>query len=125
MDQQDIDKIKKSLLEEKKAIETELGQIATKNPDIKGDWVAKFTKNDSTDTLDERARNVTDYEEERAVEQSLETRLQEINLALKRIENDQYALCTNCQSSIEEKRLMAMPIIHLCIDCAQKRSNQV
>ena len=123
MNQTDIDKSRKLLLEEKSLIETELGKIAQKNPEIKDDWITVFAKNDSTDTLDEKAHSVTEFEEERALEQSLEERLKEINITLTKIAAGSYLQCSNCKLPIEEKRLVASPVSHLCIDCANKIPN--
>ncbi|OGN29049.1 MAG: hypothetical protein A3A33_00115 [Candidatus Yanofskybacteria bacterium RIFCSPLOWO2_01_FULL_49_25] len=121
MDQQQLAKLKQDLLEEKARIEEELRGIATPNPLVKGDWVASASvKSDSSEPMDDRAHSVTDFEERRAVEQNLELRLKDINQTLARIDAGTYSVCTNCKSSIEPKRLLAIPTGALCMNCSQK-----
>lgn len=44
--------------------------------------------------------------------------LAQINEALKRLANDQYGVCTECQNTIAPERLNALPYTHTCINCA-------
>lgn len=120
MDPKELQKLKESLLKEKEVLETELGRIATKNPNIEGDYRAHFHKSDQSDTLDEKAHSITDYEEERAVEQNLELRLKDINETLKRIDDGKYGNCETCQAPITRKRLEVIPVAKFCMDCAEK-----
>lgn len=121
MDANQTAQLKKTLLEERTKIETELQRIATKNPNIKGDWTAfPPDKADPSDTMDERAQNVTDFEERRAVEQSFELRLKAIDETLQKLDAGTYGICSNCRSPIDKKRLEAMLIVKHCFDCANK-----
>jgi DnaK suppressor protein len=117
---QELEKLKRELLEEKKTLEEELGRIADEDAAIKGNYFARFHKAEPDDTLDEKAHSITDYEEERAVEQTLELRLQEINETLKKIEEGSYGICEKCLTPIEEERLKAIPLAKLCLSCAKK-----
>lgn len=118
------EKLKKTLLEEKARLETQLNEIATRNPAIKGDWAAMpATATDQSDTLDEKAQGVTNWEERRAVEQNLELRLKEINETLARLDRGNYGICANCSAVIDARRLNAMPSVQLCFDCASSKSN--
>lgn len=112
----------KKLLEDKKAeLEKELNKIADKNPLIEGDYKARYPKNaDSSDDNVARAEDTEVWERNRAVEQSLEEELKDINTTLKKLEEDDYGLCSNCQSTIEPPRLKAMPTSSLCFGCASK-----
>ena len=114
------EKLKEMLLTEKEAIENELSGFASKNPVVKDDWQTHFHKSDSSDTQDEKARDVTDYEEERAVEQNLELRLKEINETLEKIEKGSYGVCDKCLSPIDQRRLKVIPVARFCVDCAKK-----
>ena len=40
--------------------------------------------------------------------------------ALKRIDNDEYGYCVNCEEEIVVKRLELNPAVSLCITCAEK-----
>src|SRR3989344_1289080 len=121
MDQAQAAKLKQILLEEKARLEEELGRIAKKNPAIKGDWLPlPRDASEASDSLDERALDVTDLEERRAIEQNLELRLKEIDETLQILQTGTYGVCSNCASPIETKRLQAMPVMKLCFDCATK-----
>ena len=46
--------------------------------------------------------------------------LKKITTALKRINEDVYSYCVNCDEDISEKRLEVDPAAPLCIECAEK-----
>lgn len=47
-------------------------------------------------------------------------RLKDIDTALARLKNDEsFGDCTTCGEEIEVKRLLAVPTVRICIDCAQ------
>jgi DnaK suppressor protein len=43
-----------------------------------------------------------------------------IDAALKRIQEDQYGVCANCQEEMQQKRLEAVPWAKHCIACQEK-----
>jgi DnaK suppressor protein len=43
-----------------------------------------------------------------------------IDAALKRIQNDNYGTCANCQEEMQQKRLEAVPWAKHCIACQEK-----
>lgn len=49
--------------------------------------------------------------------------LNEIEVALKKIENGKYGICELCKKPIEPKRLKAIPYSRYCIDCQKKHQN--
>lgn len=44
--------------------------------------------------------------------------LEQVNQALRRLDSNEYGVCTSCGKSISEDRLEAVPFAALCIDCA-------
>jgi len=58
------------------------------------------------------------------VERSLEQTLDDINVALKRIENGKYGECDNCDSTIPRERLEALPAACICLDCEKKQNSK-
>ena len=115
----ELQKLREDLLQEIQIIEAELGRFAVKNPVVRDDYQSVFPKTENSDTLDEKARSVTDYENERAIEQSLEMRLKEIKDTLAKLESGSYGVCEKCRSNIDGKRLQAMSAVRLCFDCAK------
>jgi DnaK suppressor protein len=120
MDLIELEKLKKFLLQEKTQIESELKDFTTKNPAIEDDYQSHFHKSDQSDTLDEKAHSVTDFEEDRAVEQNLELRLKEINETLKKIDGGSYGICDRCSLPIDSRRLKVMPAARFCVNCTKK-----
>jgi RNA polymerase-binding protein DksA len=50
----------------------------------------------------------------------LESQIEEINEALKRIESGDYGICSNCGAAITPERLEALPHADMCIRCQRK-----
>ena len=48
-------------------------------------------------------------------------KLNQIDTALKRIEDGTYGLCQDCEEPINEKRLLSNPHFQTCIACAEER----
>ena len=103
------------LLEEKNILEKELASFATKDPKMKDDWDAIFPAAPSPEahaahsSMDEQADIREEYESGLAQEQSLESRLAEVNRALERIQNNGFGACRTCRQPILEERLKANP----------------
>jgi RNA polymerase-binding transcription factor DksA len=55
---------------------------------------------------------------ERALSHSLDDLIR-IDFALKRLDEGQYGLCTNCGAFIEKERLDIIPETPFCADCAK------
>lgn len=43
--------------------------------------------------------------------------LEEVDAALKRLDDGSYGLCEGCHESVEQERLMADPVLRFCLDC--------
>lgn len=104
------------LLEERALIENEMGGIAHKNPEIKGDWEPSVPDlNIPTADINDTADTVVAFENNAAIEVELEARLIQIDGALEQIENGSYGICKICNTPIEEARLEANPAAKTCI----------
>ncbi|MFT5280644.1 MAG: RNA polymerase-binding transcription factor DksA [Flavobacteriaceae bacterium] len=106
----------KVLIEEKENLEKELLGVGTfdkKNDD----YIATPETLDGGEISDgnQMASHFEEYNERNAVSAILETRLENIQAALLRIENETYGKCQTCQNEIEEERLLANPAASTCI----------
>ena len=110
-----LQELKEKLEKEKAAIIKQLKTFATQDPKLKGDWDSRFPDFDGG--LEEAADEVEEYVSRLPVEFSLETQLQNINLALIKIKQDKYGKCEKCKKNIDEKRLKAYPAARLCMKC--------
>lgn len=103
------------LEEEKVSLIKQLQELGRINPDNANDWepVAAELNIDQAE-IEERASEITSFEERSAVEYELEAKLNQVNTALEAIANNSYGTCVTCKSPIEEARLEANPAAMTC-----------
>lgn len=109
---------KKKLEEEKSIIEEELGSIGKVDED--GDWEASPNNETNTQEVQDEAdisERAEDFEERASKVDVLESRLEDINKALDKIETNNYGICESCGKEIEEDRLEANPAAKTCKTC--------
>ncbi|MDE2030660.1 MAG: TraR/DksA C4-type zinc finger protein [Patescibacteria group bacterium] len=111
---------KTKLEEEKKLIEEELGDIGRIDTST-GEWEATPESQSSpeadTNDLSDRTE---DYEERSATMSTLNSRLEDVDLALDKIKNGNYGICESCGKEIEEERLKANASARTCTECMNK-----
>lgn len=115
-----LKELKEKLEERKASLEQELKKFATKDDKLKGDWDTRFPKPDGAvggQALEDAADQVEEYVNLLPVEYNMETRLQDINLALEKIRKDNYGKCENCDKNIPEARLKVYPEARKCAKC--------
>src|SRR3989338_140511 len=112
---QNIEHFKKKLTEEKTLLESELATVGRINPDNPKDWepTAALLNIDPAEE-EERASEITDFEDRSSVEFSLEERLAQVNAALGLIENGTYGICRVCKKPVEGERLEANSSADTC-----------
>lgn len=112
---------KTKLIIEKKLLEEEL--ISLGRVDKTGDWKAtpeNDLNNQEVEDFGDQADKATDFEERSSKLDLLESRLNDINEALEKIENKNYGSCEICENQIEEDRLEANPAAPTCKNCMEK-----
>lgn len=114
IDPKTIDELKERLLAEKARLEKELNIIG-KPTGTPGDYETKFDQI-GTD-WEENATEAEEYVDNLGVEDNLEKHLQDVNAALKEIEEGKYGICANCGQEIDLERLRAYPEARTCIKC--------
>ena len=113
--EKNMEHYKKLLQNEKANLEKELATVGRKNPDVVGDWEAtEPTADIDRADEDEVAEGINEYENNTAILKQLETRLDEVNTALKQIEKGTYGTCVVCGAEIETERLDANPAAQTC-----------
>src|SRR3989338_5727355 len=108
-----IKKLKQDLEIKKSALEKELESFATKDKKTKDNWDVKRIIVKDTD-MEEKADEIEEYDNLLSLEHSLELKLKDVNLSLKKIATDGYGICEKCGKEIEEKRLLVCPEARLC-----------
>lgn len=103
------------LEEEKKLLGKELENVGRRNPDNLSDWEATPTDRDSSQADENTvADTVEDYDENLAIVHTLETRYNDLRVALDKIKQGTYGLCETCGEEISLERLEANPSARTC-----------
>lgn len=111
--------LKQRLEAEQRELEKGLQKFAVKDPNLPDDWDTKFPQFEgSTAHPEESASEVEEYDMLLDVEYNLETRLKEVNEALKRIAQNAYGVCEKCGKDILRDRLEANPAAATCVVCS-------
>ena len=103
------------LEKEKALLEKELEEVGRRNPDNPSDWepiAPEGSRIHADDNL--AADEIEEYDENMAIVNTLETRYQDLKLALEKIKNKTYGLCEICKEEIDEERLEANPSARTC-----------
>lgn len=108
-----LENYKSLLLEKKSALmkEEEVGKEATQIVELDQTSVGRVTR---MDAMQGQAMAI-------AANQRRQIELQKVEVALKRIDQDVYGYCLQCDEKISEPRLKLDPASSLCIDCASKK----
>lgn len=115
----------KARLEEMQAeLTAELETIGIRNPKNPSDWIEK-AGDLSADSADpnEVADRTEEYDERRATVAVLETRYNNINRALEKIENGTYGICEISGGEIAPARLDANPAARTCATHMDEEEN--
>lgn len=111
----DYDHFKKKLEAEKEDLERQLAEVGRKNPDNPSDWEPMPGDRD-TSLADENtvADSIEGFEENNAILNTLETRLNDVRSGLDKIKHNVYGKCQICGKDIEPDRLEANPAARTC-----------
>lgn len=108
MNKKDLEYFKGKLLEEKKELEQELGEVAKKEPGQGWEATSGEMEIDSADE-NEVADKFEEYETNKGVKDQLQKQLSEVDAALARIDNGTYGICEETNKPIDRNRLEANP----------------
>ena len=116
MDIDFISKMRNILLETKAAI---LKTLMQENEDFKSaveDMGVKDLGDVASTDIDCRTLEVIGHQDK--------LRLNKVEAALVRLENDKYGICAKCNKKISMARLEAIPYAVFCIDCKTQAENK-
>lgn len=106
----DTHTLQQQLIDEQKQITHDLQELGIQTPGTPEDWIATP---EAASTIEADPNLVADRSEDWQAKQAevdaLETRLNNINRALKKIETGRYGICEISGDAIEEDRLCANP----------------
>jgi DnaK suppressor protein len=79
-----------------------------KNEPVEKDFAEQATQSENDDVL-------------AALDDEAQQMVMQIDVALTRIDEGRYGICTKCNSQIPEERLKVAPFADLCIRCAESQ----
>ena len=103
----ETEKISNYLIEQQQQLEQRINAI---DLDFKKGRSQDFAEQTSESENDEVLKRI---QEEAKVE------LRQVNVALKRIKDGVYGVCSTCEEPINPERLTALPFANTCIHCAE------
>lgn len=116
-----VQELKEKLEKEKENIEKQLEKFATKDKKLRDDWDTRFPHFNGREAggaaLEQAADEVEEYSTLLPIEYSLESRLKNISLALKKIERGKFGICEKCGGKIPDERLRTFPEAKTCVKC--------
>ncbi|MBI5420794.1 MAG: hypothetical protein HZA35_00545 [Parcubacteria group bacterium] len=118
MNKELVETLIKKLQFEKDELEHELGQISTKTEAGYELKVPDFGS-DTEDPESEEADESEALGASLAVQNVLEARLNHVESALRKIEQDSYGICEKCKKQITERDLEIDPARPHCRDCGE------
>jgi RNA polymerase-binding transcription factor DksA len=68
---------------------------------------------------DDNAMEVSNYQDNISVQHGLNEELSQIKLALLKIDQGAYGICSNCGQDIPKERLSVFPAATLCVNCSK------
>lgn len=116
MEKELLEQFKVQLLAEKQELEKMLNQFAKKNPND-NDWETRYPDIAPGENIEDQVNEVEEYENLLPVERALESKLKDVDAALKRIEENTYGKCEKCNKEIPIERLRAFPEAKMCGEC--------
>lgn len=113
-----LQEIKEILNKQKEKLEKDLLSFARPNSKNPEDFETVFP--DFGESTEDNSNEVEVYQDNLAIEDSLERSLRDVIHALKRLDSSSYGVCKYCGKSIDEDRLRARPTSSSCVDCKLK-----
>ena len=111
----DLQEARKALQDERANLVHQLEELgATESGDLRADV-------DYGESFSDAAAATAERTERLGIVESLKTMLDDVDGALRRIEDGSYGVCTNCGNSISPARLQFRPESAYCVDCKSKR----
>ena len=119
-----FNQIQRKLEQERAIVEKELKNFSKEDRKQRGNWDTLFPYFDGeigSASLEKAAGEVEEYEAKLPVEHTLEIKLRNINITLKKLEIGKYGICEKCKKPIGLKRLKIFPEARFCVDCQKNK----
>lgn len=118
-----IEEMKTLLAAEAAKLETELSNIAHRNPKVNGELITDYKDVGSDEG--ENAFEVAQFSDNLSLEQELESAQKDVKSALAAIEKGTYGTCKYCKQLISEERLRIRPTSTSCVACKKTLTQEL
>lgn len=115
----------------RKRLEQERERLQNTRRDAYQDRAPDETENESTGELADYDQHPADvatetfeHEQGRSIREGFQDRIEEIDWALRRLEDGSYGFCQACGKPIGEERLAARPAARFCIDDQERQEDR-
>ena len=108
MKKKDLEKAKKTLEQMRRAVLTEVQDNYAASREIGQDNLPDLADVSSNAYSREMLLNISDAQHRK---------LQDIDAALERLDNDEYGICAGCGEDIAPRRMEVRPFSRYCIEC--------
>ena len=115
----DLEKFRERLLIEQKRLETELQEIEART--------ARMSESERASELSayedhpaDLASETFEREKDLAISESVEGLLNQVLVALEKVDRGTYGICDACNRPIKKARLNALPFATLCLECQDR-----
>ncbi len=112
-----IEEMRAALEQIKKGLKMSLDEVAKKNSQS-NTYEAKFPEYGTSE--EESADEVATFIDRLSLGENMGQNLQDVDLALEKINKGAYGLCEECHKEINQARLKAMPTARWCLGCKNK-----
>lgn len=117
IEQQELEKLRDRLLRERELLKKQLGNIET---GVGESQSAMTGDRDYDEDYPDLGTDTFEREKDLSIELNVRALLDQIELALERMDAGDYGVCMNCGRDIGDERLEALPFTMLCISCKEE-----
>jgi DnaK suppressor protein len=117
---QDIERFRRTLVEERERVVAAIDYLHEENPGSLEDETGELLSGGADNHMADAATATFDRELDYTLEDNSEHVLREIEAALTRIDEGTFGTCRNCGEPIAQARLEALPWATQCIDCRRR-----
>src|SRR2546425_12637217 len=114
-----VEKFKKRILTEKARLQADHARLNNYGGETAAESVGELTDFDSNHPGD-AGTQLFEREKDEALTENVDSLLQQIDVALTKIDQGTYGKCDRCGKPIGDARLDALPYVSLCIDCQSR-----
>ncbi len=115
----DLEKYRDRLLQERERLEAELQEIENRTARIsEGDRASELSAYE--DHPADLASETFEREKDLAISESVEGLLNQVLIALEKVDRGTYGICDACARPIKTARLNVLPFATLCVECQDR-----